>query len=156
MITQELYTSDISDAEWAFVGPYLCLLPEKVGQRVHNLGDVFVDLRWIVLTAAPLRYLPTDFPPWEMVYQESRRWLAAGRFQAIVHDLRAVLRLAAGKKPEPSAAIFDGRTMQSTPENCRRAGCEATSDASARRSTWPSTRLVVSWPCATPRKRTRV
>ena len=57
-----------------------------------------------------------------MVYQQSRRWLAAGCFEAIVHDLRAILRFAAGKKPEPTAAIFDGRTMQSTPESGGRAG----------------------------------
>ena len=57
-----------------------------------------------------------------MVYQQSRRWLAAGGFEAIVHDLRAVLRFAAGKQPEPPAVSFDGRTMQSTPESGARAG----------------------------------
>lgn len=57
-----------------------------------------------------------------MVYQQSRRWLAAGCFEAIVHDLRALLRFAAGRDPEPTAAIFDGRTMQSTPESGGRAG----------------------------------
>ena len=57
-----------------------------------------------------------------MVYPQSRRWLAAGCFEAIVHDLRAVLRFAAGKHPEPTAAIFDGRTMQSTVESGGRAG----------------------------------
>jgi transposase len=57
-----------------------------------------------------------------MVYQQSRRWLAAGCFEAIVHDLRAVLRFAAGKNPEPTAAILDGRTIQSTPESGGRSG----------------------------------
>jgi transposase len=122
MITHQPYPSDVSDAEWAFVVPYLCLLPEDAGQRVHNLRDVFDALRWIVRTGSPWRYLPNDFPPWEMVYQQSRRWLKAGCFEAIVHDLRAVLRFAAGKEPEPTAAIFDGRTIQSTPESGSRAG----------------------------------
>src|SRR3954451_4216148 len=57
-----------------------------------------------------------------MVYQQSRRRLAAGCFEAVVHDLRAILRFAAGKEPEPTAAIFDGRTIQSTPESGGRAG----------------------------------
>jgi len=122
MITHQPYPSDVSDAEWAFVLPYLCLLPEDAGQRVYNLRDVFDALRWIVRTGSPWRYLPKDFPPWELVYQQSRRWLAAGCFEAIVHDLRAVLRFVAGKEPEPTAAIFDGRTMQSTPESGARAG----------------------------------
>ncbi len=43
-------------------------------------------------------------------------------FEAIVHDLRALLRLAKGKQEQPTAAIFDGRTMQSTPESGERAG----------------------------------
>jgi transposase len=122
MITHQPYPSDVSDAEWEFVVPYLCLLPEDAGQRVYELRDVFDGLRWIVRSGSPWRYLPKDFPPWEMVYQQSRRWLAAGCFEAIVHDLRAVLRFAAGKDPEPTAAIFDGRTMQSTTESGSRAG----------------------------------
>jgi transposase len=122
MITHDPYPSDVSDAEWEFVVPYLCLLPEDAGQRVHNLRDVLDALRWIVRTGAPWRYLPADFPPWDIVYQQSRRWLAAGCFEAIVHDLRAILRFAAGREPEPTAAIFDGRTVQSTPESGSRAG----------------------------------
>src|SRR5512140_1622923 len=77
MITHQPYPSDVSDAEWEFVLPYLCLLPEDAGQRVHNLRDVFDALRWIVRSGSPWRYLPKDFPPWEMVYQQSRRWLPA-------------------------------------------------------------------------------
>jgi transposase len=122
MITHQPYPSDVSDAEWQFVVPYLCLLPEDAGQRVYELRDVFDGLRWIVRTGSPWRYMPKDFPPWEMVYQQSRRWLKAGCFEVIVHDLRAVLRFAAGKDPEPTAAISDGRTVQSTPESGSRAG----------------------------------
>jgi transposase len=122
MITHKPYCSDVSDKEWTFVAPYLCLLPEDAGQRVHNLRDVFDGLRWIVRSGSPWRYLPKDFPPWEMVYQQARRWMAAGCFEAIVHDLRAVLRFAAGKEPEPTAVVFDSRTMQSTPESGGRAG----------------------------------
>jgi len=40
----------------------------------------------------------------------------------MMDDLRAFLRLAKGKKEQPSAAIFDGRTVQSTPESGERAG----------------------------------
>jgi transposase len=122
MITHQPDPSDVSDAEWEFVRPYLRLLPEDAGQRIHNLRDVLDALRWMVRGGSPWRYLPKDFPPWAMVYQQARRWLAAGCFEAIVHDLRAVLRFAEGRDPEPTAAIFDSRTMQSTPESGGRAG----------------------------------
>jgi transposase len=56
------------------------------------------------------------------VYQQSQRWLKAGVFDTIVQDLRAVLRLAHGRTAEPSAVIFDSRTLQSTPESGTRAG----------------------------------
>src|SRR5204862_2127122 len=61
-------------------------------------------------------------PPRAAVYQETQRWLKAGVFEAMVHDLRAVLRLAQGRNEEPSAAIFDSRTLQSSPESGHRAG----------------------------------
>ena len=122
MTTRNPYPSDVSDDEWAFAAPYLCLLPEDAGQRIHDLREVFNALRWVVKTGTQWRYLPNDFPPWAAVYQQARRWLAAGSFEAMAHDLREVLRLAAGRDPRPSAVILDGRTIQSTPESGARAG----------------------------------
>ena len=116
------YPSDVCDDEWAFVAPYLTLLPEDAGQRDHSLREVFNGLRYIVKTGAPWRWMPNDLPPWACVYQQARRWLAAGCFEALVDDLRAVLRMAGGRKPEPSAAILDSRTLRSTPESGERAG----------------------------------
>jgi transposase len=66
--------------------------------------------------------MPHDLPPWHTVYQQSQRWLKASVFDAIVQDLRAVLRVAQGRNAEPSAAIFESRTLQSTPESGPRAG----------------------------------
>jgi transposase len=101
--------------------PYFYLLPEDAGQRAYNLRGIFDGLRWIVRSGSPQRYLPKDLPPWDMVYQRSRRWLAAGCFEAMIHDLLAVLRFAEGKAPGPTAAIFDGPTIRSTPEGGGRA-----------------------------------
>ena len=116
------YPTDCTEEEWAFVAPYLTLLPEDAGQRRHDLRAVFDALRWLLRAGAPWRLLPGDFPPWHAVYDQARRWLAAGVFEAVVHDLRAVLRLAQGRAPEPSAAVLDARTLQSTPESGARAG----------------------------------
>jgi transposase len=116
------YPSDISDDEWAFVAPYLTLMTEEAPQRLHSLREVFNGLRWLVRAGAPWRMMPNDLPPWEAVYQQTQRWLKAGVFEAIVHDLRVVLRLAEGREGQPSAAVFDRRTLQSTPESGPRAG----------------------------------
>lgn len=66
--------------------------------------------------------MPHDFPPWHAVYDQARRWIAAGCFEAIVHDLRALLRIADGRNADPSAAVLDSRTLQSSVESGPRAG----------------------------------
>jgi transposase len=116
------YPSDVSDDEWAFVAPSLPRMAEDAPQRTHRLREVFSALRWIVRAGAPWRMLPNDLPPWEAVSQQTQRWLKAGGFEAIVQDLRVMLRLAEGRAGHPSAALFDSRTLQSTPESGPRAG----------------------------------
>jgi len=128
-MSRKPYPSDVSDDEWAFVAPYLTLMTQDAPQRDHCLREVFNALRWIVRTGAPWRMMPNDLPPWFTVFQQSQRWIRAGVFEAMVDDLREVLRIAAGRKAQPSAAIFDSRTLQSTPES----GARAAYDGAKRR-----------------------
>jgi transposase len=116
------YPSDVSDDEWELVVPYLTLLPQDALQRRYDLRAVFNAVRWIAHTGAPWRYLPVDFPPWPAVYQQVRRWMEAGSFEAIVHDLRLLLRVLKGRAAQPSATILDARVLQSSPESGARAG----------------------------------
>src|ERR671921_613572 len=122
MPNRKPYPSDVSDEEWAFVAPYLALVREDAPQRTHNLREVLNGLRWIVRTGSAWRYMPHDLPPWEAVYQQTRRWLSAGVFEAMVHDLRVLLRLSEGKAPDPTAAILDSRTLRSPPASGHRGG----------------------------------
>src|SRR5207244_12852361 len=119
---REPYPTDVTDEEWAFVAPYLALLSEAAGQRRSALHEVFNALRWIVRAGAPWRLLPHELPPWPVVYPQTQRWIAAGCFEALVHDLRAILRLVDGRAPQPTAVVLDGRTLQSTPESGHRDG----------------------------------
>ncbi len=116
------YPTDVSDEEWRFVAPYLTLMSEDAPQRNHSLREVFNGLRWLVRSGGAWRLMPHDLPPWAVVYQQTQRWLKAGVFDAIVHDVRALLRLADGRNEQPSAVILDSRTLQSTPESGGRAG----------------------------------
>jgi transposase len=121
-IPRKPYPSDVSDEEWSFVAPYLTLLPEDAAQRKYPLREGFNGVRYIVKSGAHWRLMPHDLPPWPLVYQQMRRWMAAGCFEASVHDLRILLRRAADRPAPPSAAILDARTIQSTPESGARAG----------------------------------
>lgn len=121
MKERKAYPSDVSDDEWAFVAPYLTLMTEAAPQRTHDLREVFNGMRYIARAGAAWRMMPNDLPPWEAVYQQTQRWLKAGVFEAMVSDLRTILRLATGRNEQPTAAIFDSRTLQSSPESGERA-----------------------------------
>jgi transposase len=120
--TRKSYPSDVSDAEWEFLLPYLLLMREDAPQREYPLRELFNAMRYVVKTGCQWRFLPHDFPPWTAVYQQTRRWMQAGVLEQITHDLRAIVRFLAERDPEPTATIFDGRTLQSTPESGDHAG----------------------------------
>jgi transposase len=119
---RKAYPSDVSDDEWAFVAPYLTLMREDAPQREYSLRELFNGLRYIVRTGVQWRYMAHDMPPWHTIYQQTQRWLKAGVFEAMVHDLRMLMREIDGRNPQPSAAILDSRTLQSSPESGQRAG----------------------------------
>jgi transposase len=120
--TRKSYPSDVSDAEWEFLVPFLTLMREDAPQREHSMRDLFDAMRYVVKTGCQWRYLPHDFPPWAAAYQQARRWFDAGVFEMVAHELRVILRMIEDRESQPSGVIFDGRTLQSTPESGARAG----------------------------------
>lgn len=100
-------------------------MEETAPQRDYPLREAFNALRWIVRAGAPWRLLPTNFPPWHAMYDQTQRWIAAGVFEDMVDDLRAVLRVALGKKARPTTGVIDSQTLRSTPESGARAGYDA-------------------------------
>ncbi len=122
MKSRKVYPTDVTDEEWEFVAPCLTLMKPDAPQRTDALREVFDAVRWMVKAACPWRLLPGDFPPWQVVEQQSKRWIKAGVFEATVHDLRMIIRRLHERAEQPSAAVLDGRTLQSSPESGGRAG----------------------------------
>ena len=116
------YPTDVSDEEWEFCVPYLTLMKEEAPQREYPLRAVFNALRWMVRAGCPWRLLPNDLPPWTVVHQQTLRWIGAGCFEAMAHDLRMLLRELAARASQPTTVVLDGRTVPSTPESGARAG----------------------------------
>lgn len=87
------------------------LSDERAGQLRRDLREVLDDLRWLVRTGLSCRPMPHDLAPCHVIHDQLRLWIAAGCFEAIVHDLRAPLRIADGRHAAPSAAVVIGRPM---------------------------------------------
>lgn len=117
--------SDVSEEEWARVAPDLTLPTEAAGQRDHGLRAMFNGQRYVVRRGAVWRAMPHGPPPWHAAYDRAQRWLRAGCFDSLVHDLRAVLRLASGRAEGLSAVVLDSRTLRSTTLSGARAAWEA-------------------------------
>src|SRR4051794_34264814 len=110
-------SSDVSDGESALVVPYLTLRCENAGQRERPLREVVNGLRCLVRYGIACRATPNGLPPRHRVDDQAQRWLRAGCFEMLAYDPRAVLRPAAGRGEEPSAAVPDSRTLQSSLES---------------------------------------
>src|SRR5260370_41393369 len=92
--TRKTYPSDVADDEWAFIAPYLTLMTPDALQRRYTLREVFNALRYLVRSGIPWRMVPNDLPPWPVVYQQARRWMEAGAFEAGGPELPHLLRAA--------------------------------------------------------------
>jgi putative transposase len=108
------YPSDMTEEEWALIAS---LLPR------HRMGgteswtakrEVINAIFYINRGGCSWRMLPKDYPPWQTVYGYFARWKRDGTWQAIHDALRRRVRLKAGRKPEPSAAIVDSQTVKTT------------------------------------------
>lgn len=116
------YLTDVTDEEWSFVLPYLLLSRADNASREHDLRAIFNAVRYVVKGGNQWRLMPNDLPPRPAAYQQMQRWMRAGCFERIVEDVQSLLRQFAGRKGQPTAAVIDSRTLQSTPENGARAG----------------------------------
>jgi putative transposase len=53
-------------------------------------------------------------PPWKTVYHYFRLWRKDGTWERINSALRVEVRVAAGREPEPSAAVIDSQSVKTT------------------------------------------
>ena len=110
-MTRRGYPSDVDDGTYLFLLPYLLLSPKDASQRKYPIRDVLNALLWVACTGAQWGYLPHDFPPAETVRQQAHRWFMTGCFENAAHDLRILSRLEKSRTGDPSAIIFDSRTL---------------------------------------------
>jgi len=108
------YASDLTDAEWALIEPFIPA-PSPIGRpRTTELRSVMNAILYIASTGCQWRQLPKDFPPYSTVQGYFYEWSRDGRFFAINHTLVMTAREKAGREASPSAGVVDSQSVKTT------------------------------------------
>ena len=108
--------SATTDAQWALIEPLLPAAGNTAGRG--GRGEkwprrLVVDaIFYLVKGGIVWRELPREFPPKSTVWETYTRWLRLGAWAAVHDALRDRLRVRAGRKAAPSAAIIDSQSLR--------------------------------------------
>ncbi len=113
----------MSDAEWAVIEPTLPAPAWKQGRggrpAEHCRRDIADGIRYLVKEGVQWRAMPADFPPYQTIYDIMAGWQASGAVEAMHGELRDQCRIAAGRKPQPTAAVIDSQSVKAAEEVAR-------------------------------------
>jgi transposase len=106
----------MSDAEWAVIEPTLPGPGWKQGRGGRPAGrcrrDTVDAIRYLVREGIRWRAMPADFPHWRTVYGALDGWGKSGATETMHDELRRQCRIAAGRTPEPTAAVIDSQSVK--------------------------------------------
>lgn len=109
---RKAYKTDLSDREWAIVAP---LVPQpKMNGRPATIPrrEILNAIFYVTKSGGDWALLPHDLPHWKTVYHYFRYWHKTGTWESIHTALREAVRRAAGRDPQPSAAIIDSQSVK--------------------------------------------
>jgi transposase len=108
------YASDLTDAEWTLIAPFLPMA-SKVGRpRKTNLRSVVEAILYMASTGCQWRAIPKDFPPYSTVQGYFYAWSHKGLLAHINHLLVMALRETAGREASPTAGVIDSQSVKTT------------------------------------------
>jgi putative transposase len=110
------YSSDLTDEEWEIIAP---MIPPPIWianlqEPIYHPREIMNAIRYRTRSGFAWRLLPHDLPPYDSVFYWYRRWFAEGILEAIHDRLRCMVRVAAGREAEPTAAILDSQSVKTT------------------------------------------
>ncbi|MCB1539591.1 MAG: IS5 family transposase [Rhodoblastus sp.] len=108
------YASDLTDAEWELVAPFMPA-PSRIGRpRETDLRAVMNAILYMASTGCQWRQLPKEFPPYSTVQGYFYEWSRDGRFAAINHALVMAMREKVGREASPTAGVIDSQSVKTT------------------------------------------
>ncbi len=108
------YPTDLTDAEWEHIEPFVPAPKCRGRQRIHSPREILNAVFYVLRSGCPWRLLPREYPPWKTVYHYFREWRINGTFEKLNAVLRERLRIYLGRDPQPSAGIADSQSAKTT------------------------------------------
>ena len=108
------YPSDLTDREWAVIGPLLPAAKRGGRPRTTDLREVTDAILYIGATSCQWRALPKCFPPVSTVRSYFYAWRDTALFSTINQLLVMVAREQAGREASPTAGIIDSQSVKTT------------------------------------------
>ena len=106
------YPSDLSDAQWQHITSVLPVIKGRGSKRKYEKRSLFNAIFYLVKTGCQWRHLPTDFPPWQSVYNFYRDMEFRGLFEKLNQDLREKIRNLEGRDKNPSLVCIDSQSVR--------------------------------------------
>ena len=115
------YPTDLSDVRWALIEPVLSAWRAEraaaglgLAPPVHDLREIVNAILYVNRAGCAWHLLPHDFPPYKTVSGYYAKWEKDGTTRAIHDLLLARVRERAGRAAEPSAAVIDAQSVQTS------------------------------------------
>ena len=106
----------MSDEEWQVTEPVLPTPAWTAGKGGRPAGhcrrDIADAIRYLVKEGIQWRAMPTDFPPYQTVYEVLHGWHRSGATEQMHDELRVKCRIAVGRDPRPSPAVIDSQSVK--------------------------------------------
>ncbi|MGH7156093.1 MAG: IS5 family transposase [Acetobacteraceae bacterium] len=107
------YPSDLTDEEWALIGPLIPPAKKGGNKRTVDVRAVVNGVMYILSTGCQWSALPKDLPARSTVNDYLRRWDDDRTLDRMHHALYVQCRELAGREASPTAAIIDSQSVKS-------------------------------------------
>jgi transposase len=111
---RRVYSSDLSDAEWAVLAPLIPAPLPRGRPAKWERREIVNAILYVLRSGCAWQLLPHDFPPYQTVFYYFRRWRRAGIWEKVNTALREQARVGMGREAQPSAAIIDSQSAKTS------------------------------------------